>query len=145
MSQQLTPTQNFRLGFLMRCADEGLNRDQIHERVKFAHAITDFTKKAGELSDLIKLPGQVLQSASGYGAMGLAAALGLSGVAGSGLGYMAAKSQEQSVDPEEAKRHELMAAYKAQAERIRRKTQQMSYRQPKPRTPQLFNGDDNGF
>ena len=138
MSQQLTPTQNFRLGFLMRCADEGLNRDQIRERVKFAHAMTDFTKRAGALKDLIG-------AAVSYPLLAGGVALGGSAVAGSGLGYMAAKSQEQSVDPEEAKRHELMAAYQAQAERIRRKTQQMSYRQPKPRTPQLFNGDDNGF
>ena len=140
MTQTMTPRENFRLGFLLRCAEEGLDRDAIVERVKFASVMSNFVKMAG-IGDLVN-GGKFLAFSPLHAWL-----LGMGGstLAGAGLGYGAAKMQDQSVDPEEAKRQELMAAYRAQADRIRRKTKQMDYRRPAPQAPQLFNGDDNGL
>ncbi len=122
----LTKQQNFRLGFLLRCAEEGLAPAEIRERVKLAKA-----SGWSSLGDAIKAYGLFpFQLAAG----GIATA----GLGGAGIGYGLAKMQDEQVDPEEAKQQELIAAYKMQAERARRRAQQRTYRRPAPAAPRLM-------
>lgn len=124
---QLTPKENFRLGFLLRCAEEGLDADGIKERVKIAIA-GGFLQSAGNLA---KLVGTLPLHATGYGMAGGA-------ILGGAAGYGLAKMQNSDVDPEEAKRQELIAAYKLQADLARRRAAQRSYRRMAPAEPKLF-------
>ena len=152
----LTAKENFRMGFLMRCAEEGCTAEDIRTRVKLAHVLRSlgqdeqFVKEAADpvtattnkaLGGLGWLAGSALSSpftAAMYG-------VGGAGVLGAAGGYGLAKLQDQEVDPEDAKHQELVAAYRAQAERIRRKTKNLSHRQFKPEAPKLFDGDNDGF
>jgi hypothetical protein len=56
---------------------------------------------------------------------------------GAGIGWGAAKLQNDDVDPEEAKRHELIAAYKLQADKLRQQAATRSYRKPQISGPRL--------
>lgn len=131
----MTPQENFRLGFLMRCAEEGCTSEEVQERVKIAsdHLNGTMVKSAignvaGSLWSAAKTIGYMPVHAS---ALGIAAAAGLGGVGGYGL----AKLQSSDIDPEEAKQQELIAAYKLQAEMVRRRASQRQYRRPVPASP----------
>jgi len=123
----LNAQQSFRLGFLLRCAEEGLNQDQIRERVKFAGA-------GGLLGPMGQAAKALMMAPVNLSLLGI----GAGGIAGAGVGYGLAKAQNQAVDPEEAKRQELIAAYKMQADRARRRAQQRNYRRPAPAAPRLM-------
>ena len=133
----MTPQQRFRFGFLSRCAEERLTMDEVRARVKFAHdrlqekTALDGSSLANALKGALNFTAAPWIYSTGIGGAG--ALLG-----GAGLGYGAAKLQEQSVDPEDAKRQELVAVYKRYADQARMKAQNRSYRQPKPSNPQLF-------
>lgn len=136
---QLTPQESFRLGFLLRCAEEGCTPAEIEQRVKLAFIVRGLEKHAvanpvdtgiGLAKTWASLPLHI----AGLGIAG-------SGLLGAGIGYGAAKLQDEDVDPEEAKRQELIAAYKMQADRARRRAQQRGYRRPAPAEPRLFTGD----
>lgn len=131
----MTPQQRFRFGFLSRCAEEQLPMDEVRSRVKVARQLLG--KEAMSFD-----PGKVLK---GMASLAVAprlytAALGAGAatLGGAGLGYGAAKLQEKDVDPEDAKRQELVAVYKRYADQARMKAQNTSYRQAKPSSPQLF-------
>ncbi len=137
---QLTPQESFRLGFLLRCAEEGCTAEEIQERVKFAAA-----PALGALTALWSgLKGAVNPTWNAVKTMGTfplhATALGVAGAAGVGAagGYGLAKMQNSDVDPEEAKRQELMAAYQLQAELARRRASQRSYRRDAPAMPSFL-------
>lgn len=130
----LTRQDSFRLGFLLRCAEEGCTIQEVQDRVKLASALLE--KRAFDSG----VDGKDVMS-TGWNAIKTMATLplhlSLYGIgAGAGLGaiggYGLAKLQNSDIDPEEAKRHELMAAYKLQAEMARRRAQQYQYRQPTP-------------
>lgn len=139
--------QAFKLAFLNRCAEEGLNLEQIHQRVKTA--LAKFEKAAGEgdsawghLKNITTgsgagwLAGQGDLASSGIGAAagvaGLPEAvsklslpaylLGLTGLTGLGVfgGKALAESQYDPLAAEEIKAQELKNEYARLAERARR-------------------------
>lgn len=122
----LTDKENFRLGFLSCCARMGLTPVEVRQLTKQASAMI---KRGYGVADLLKLYWQAPLAASMYG---------LAGAAGVGAlgGHTLAKMTEEEVDPAEAKRQELLAVYKQQAERARRNAARIRYRQnqtaPKP-------------
>lgn len=146
----LTPRQAFKFGFLLRCADENLSDAEVQARVKYAmdrftwdgqralpidrsvvlQALTDWEKQAN-VAGLLRGGVNLAKNLGWWGLMGGAGAGALGG-------YTAAKMTEEDIDPNEVKKQELIAAYKQQAERIRRQMLARSYRQPKaPRKPRL--------
>lgn len=119
----LTEKEQFRLGFLARCAEERLDAEEIDGRVKLAFSLGDI--------------GRLFASYPLYMGVG---GLGAAAVGGAGLGYMGAKATEEDVDPEMAKKYELIAAYQQQAERARRSANRIAHRErpPQVRGPRLF-------
>lgn len=131
----MTPQENFRLGFLMRCAEEGCTPEEVQERVKLASACLNGTMVKEAVGNVL---GPLWSAAKTIGYMPVhASALGIAGGAGLGAigGYGLAKLQSSDVDPEEAKQQELIAALKLQAEMARRRAAQRQYRRPIPASP----------
>lgn len=136
----LTQKDNFRLGFLLRCAEEGCDMHEIRERIKTAEV---FTKMAiGGWMDVARsLFNPAWDAAKTIATVPVhATALGIAGAAGLGAagGYGLAKFQNSAVDPEDAKRQELISAYQLQADLARRRAQQRSYRPKAPTASTLF-------
>ena len=129
----MTPQENFRLGFLMRCAEEGCTPEEVQERVKLASACLNGTmvKEAGGDNPLWAAVKTISYMPVHASALGIAGAAGLGAIGGYGL----AKLQSSDVDPEEAKQQELIAAFKLQAEMARRRAAQRQYRRPIPASP----------
>lgn len=127
----LTAREQFRLGFLTSCAKQGLKPEEIKERVKAAHSLV----KAGfvDMQKLLSLYTAAPAMAAGYGLL-------TSAGAGAIGGYTAAKLTDDNVDPDEAKRQELIAVYRQHAERARRNASRIRYRQGKsaPAKAKLF-------
>jgi hypothetical protein len=107
----IKPLDAFKFGFLLRCAEEGLEAPQLQERIKLAGAGTMALGAAG--------------STLGAG-LGLSKFLLLGGIpalalgGGAGLGYLGAKMGERDIDPDEVKVNELIATYQQQADKLRR-------------------------
>lgn len=118
----MTEIEQFKFGFLLRCADEGLSPPQIEERIKLASVIGG-------------IGGAMAAGAKGTAGL-LGAGLAGSALLGAGGGYIAAKAQEQQVDPEEAKQQELIAAFRQHAEQARRTAARIRHRmqQQRPRS-----------
>lgn len=139
----MTPQENFRLGFLLRCAEEGCTTEEIQDRVKLAHARLHAV--AGEKRADDSIIGALKSVANPAWQLGqtlvtaplhlTSLGIGGSAVLGGAAGYGLAKFQNADVDPDEAKRHELIYAYKLQAELARRRAAQRSYRRPVPASP----------
>lgn len=127
----LTEKEQFRLGFLACCAELGLTPDEVRENVKVATTLVK--EGAYGLGDLLGLYWKIPLATAAYG---LASSAGIGALGG----HVAAKMTEQEVDPNEAKRQELLAVYRQQAERARRNAARIRYRQPKPaiKQPELF-------
>lgn len=129
----LTPRQLFKFGFLLHCADQGLDAHETLRRVKQA-------------SELLAADPQVLEKQADMQAVLDAvkslgwAGLGASALGGLGTGVGLAQLTDKEADPEEAKRRELIAAYRQQADRVRRNMLARSYRDSSrtPRSPSLF-------
>lgn len=147
----MTPKESFRLGFLLRCAEEGCDVDEIRGRVKLAAAqkqanLPAVVKSLAGAGDYLWDKGRAfvnpaMRLVSGFEMLPIhATALGLAGsaVVGAGGGYGLAKFQEGNVDADEVKRQELIAAYRMQADAARRRAARRSYREPAPRAPRLF-------
>jgi len=133
----LTPQESFRLGFLLRCAEEGLDIHQVEDRVKLAgHLKRAIVSPGGAVKDTISAAKLFLGLPLQLGALGL----GTAALGGAGAGYGLAKFQNQAVDPEEAKRQELVAAYRLHADKARRRAAKRSYRNQAPQEPKLFTG-----
>lgn len=112
MDADLNEKEAFRLGFLARCAEEGLTGEQLQSRIKLAG-----DKQAGVGTWL------------GY-LLGSAPAVGLAG--GAALGYGAAKMMAPDVDEEDIKAKELAETYKIYEQRARAKRKAHQYRQQRP-------------
>lgn len=125
---ELTPRQQFKFGFLLRCADEGLDSVETKGRIKLAEGLLE--KQA------INPFRAAVDAAKNIGWGGLA----LAGAGGLGAGYGLGKLTSDNVDPEEVKKQELIAAYKQQVDRIRRNSKTRSYRGQSgaPRAPSLM-------
>lgn len=124
----LLPKEQFRFGFLLRCAEEGIGADEIRGRVKMAGPVRDVASTAlNALKLWATLPLHV-------GVLGLGGSALLGGAGGYGL----AKATEEEVDPAEAKRQELIATYQQQADKVRRSMARQRYRGQTPAAPKLF-------
>jgi len=113
----LTPEQAFKVGFLLRCADEGLTQDEINQRVKTAAAMPLMTKSA--IIDRIISAVPPLLTGTGILAASLGTALPVLG--GAGAGYTAAKlTSDTKDDVEQAKQDEITGEYYRLAEEAKR-------------------------
>lgn len=120
----LADKELFRLGFLLRAAEEGLTPEDIRGRVK---------KAAGGLGGLAQ--GLLWDMPVNYSAAKLVGGAGLGALGGWAL----ADATSKTIDPEDAKKYELIAAYRQQAERARQNISRLATQRPKPtfRAPQL--------
>jgi hypothetical protein len=107
----------YKIGFLLRCAEEGLAPDQITDRVKQA----SLNKRAfpGEklLAGGLGAAGKVLGNAFSLAKLGLIAGPPIAGAAG---GMALAKARQDDFDPEEAKKRELIAEYQRALDQFKR-------------------------
>ena len=127
--------ERFKFGFLLRCADDGCTPDEIRARVKVA------TFSLGDILGLKELLSGGASAAKTIAMLPVhaaAAGIGTAALGGAGVGWGAAKLQNDDVDPEEAKRHELIAAYKLQADKLRQQAATRSYRKPQISGPRLY-------
>lgn len=107
----------FKMGFLTRCAEEGLTGEKLDARV------AQLEKNADALGfvDGAKLLGQ---AAAGAYALPIATSL----LGGGALGWGAAKMMEPEVDEEKIKAQELAHAYKVYGDRIKARRAAKQYR-----------------
>jgi hypothetical protein len=106
----MTEREAFKFGFLLRCAEEGLDGPAAEGRAKAAAA-----KRADGPIDYAKMLGGWLsglgQSAVNVGThayplVGIASLMG-----GAGLGYAAGRATDPGYDADDVRRQELIAAY----------------------------------
>jgi len=132
----LTQQERFRMGFLLRCAEEGCDRDEIQTRVKLAKELPRLIKEAEGFTDhLTNLASWLVK----YPVYGVGASMAGAGALGLYGGRQLGKAMGEARDPEEIKQQELAALYRMHADRIRQRAKQRSYRQaPVPAEPQLM-------
>lgn len=127
----LTPEQAFKVGFLLRCGDEGLTAEEIAERVKAAATMEKMafpilgpllTGAATATGSFVGgLPGRAVQLAGALAPAVGVAAVGAPVLAGAGLGYLGAKATaSDSDDLEQAKQDEIEGEYYRLAQEARR-------------------------
>ncbi len=107
----MSPNESFKIGFLLGCADLGLDTDQTHALVKTAVAKTaGLGTIAGEM---IEAPGRLVANMGPMAAqLGLLAGVGVPMAAGAGTGWAAAKLTDDDTDVDQAKADELLAEYR---------------------------------
>lgn len=101
----MTQQEAFRYGFLLRCAEEGLDPAQISQRVKQANSM---------LGDLVN-------SVKNVGFWGLVAPPAIGAATGAGIGWTAANAATPRVDPADIKLQELLSAHRLYAEQLRQR------------------------
>ncbi|NDD52538.1 hypothetical protein EBZ39_01445 [bacterium] len=130
----LTDKEAFRLGFLARCAEEGLHGAQLQERIKSA------AEKQAIWPVLLGLGGLTLAGQAITGGLSkaidstalLAGTVPAAGLAlGSGLGYGVARATEPNITDDDIKSQELADTYRIYADRARAKSKARKYRQAK--------------
>lgn len=117
----LTEKEAFRLGFLTRCAEEGLTGDALQTRIKAA------AEKKADLAAFLSLLGGAARTgwegAKGLAATGGQLAIGVPaavGLAGGGLGgYALAKFNEPNITDDDVKAQELADTYRRYAQRLK--------------------------
>jgi hypothetical protein len=113
----------FKLGFLTKCAEDGISAEEVAERIeKSAITLTDaFTSTASTLG---KVPAALLMGALPVGF---------------GAGYIYSDATAPHVETaEDIKQNELMASYQRAIDRANRVTQRMQQRKSQqPRMPRL--------
>jgi hypothetical protein len=120
----MTPRENFKFGFLARCAEEGLDADGARDRALRGLMLV----KAAEGGPLDVVWGGV----KGLGSAGATVARHLGGLAllggvatpaliGGAAGLGLAGALEHEVDPTEVRNQELIAAYNYHADQARRR------------------------
>lgn len=117
----LTEKQAFKVGFLLRCADEGLTIEETHQRVK--QAIDKYANPLAALAGAGTVLGGLAKHVLPFGAeSGLALGIGAPVAAGAGLGYMAAKMRHPGEEVlDQAKRDEVIGEYERLADEAQRK------------------------
>lgn len=111
----MTEREAFKFGFLLRCAEEGLDEAATAGRVKAAA-----DKAAEGVWDVAKDVGGTLGGGAhsawnlGTHLYPLVGALSLLG--GAGLGYMGGRMADPGYDADDVRRQELIAAYRSAAE-----------------------------
>lgn len=105
----------FRLGFLTRCAEEGLTGEKLEARLAAAATVTKQSSAAAGLGLLLGVP----------------IAAGLAG--GGAIGYGLAKAHEPPLDEDEIKAQEIANTYRVFAERAKARRKLREYRAAPPR------------
>lgn len=128
----VTAKEAFRLGFLARCAEEGLTGEHLDARIKSAAEKQGF---------VWMVPAGIAAAGLGYGVLrdgisglanstatmaGLIPAGGLLG--GAALGYGAAKMTEPNITDEDIKSQELADTYRIYAEKAKANRRARQYR-----------------
>jgi hypothetical protein len=123
----LTPEQAFKVGFLVRCADEGLTTEETAQRIKSASLMEKVALPgilSGALSGVNSTLGILGKGLGFAGAVAPAAAitaLGVPTLGGAGAGYLAAKATNPDTDElEHAKQDEIEGEYYRLAQEARR-------------------------
>ncbi len=121
----MTDRELFKIGFLRKCAEEGLTAEETGARVKAAlAAVTGVTKVA---FDPFGAGAKMLSTGMSYavplGALGLAGLAAAPIAAGAGVGYLGAKMQQDPMTVERAKSDEVVAEYLRLADQARRRTE----------------------
>jgi hypothetical protein len=124
----LTEKQTFKLGFLRKCAEDGLTTDETIQRVKLAiQQIKCKNEKQAFWGGALAAGGMVgsklLGMVPGLASMAGTAAVVAPVAAGAGAGYLAAKAtnSDKSI-VEDAKQDEVIGEYARLAEEARRRT-----------------------
>jgi hypothetical protein len=156
----MTPEQAFKIGFLFRCAEQGLSQQETGALVK--QAIATFRTKQASIEKQAILPAAILSALGGLGSgmMGLggkvvgalpglastggALAIGAPVLAGAGTGYLAAKmTQSDNRDAlAEAKQEEVVGEYERLTDEAKRRVllkriQQQTGKRIVPMSPSL--------
>jgi hypothetical protein len=105
----------FKLGFLTRCAEEGLTGEALAERLA---RVAEFNEKAAGIV------GDVATAAGGIAGLPIAASL----LGGGALGWGAAKLTAPKLDEDEMKNQELINTYKVMAARAASRRKLREYR-----------------
>lgn len=124
----LTAKEAFKIGFLAKCAEDGLTPDQMLARVKAAKDA--FEKRAfigGLLGSAAGAVGGAAKTVAGYGIpLALAAPPILGGLAGYGL---AKATDVDDTDVDDIKNRELVEEYKRQAAKLQQQAAVRKYKQ----------------
>lgn len=99
----------FKVGFLLRCAEAGLSGGETVALMEKAATLTDWYKRIAGAGTL---------AAGGVRNLGIAGLVAAAG-AGAGGGLLAAHLRKGTVDPEEIKKQELIAAYNTYSDQLR--------------------------
>lgn len=136
----LTPAESFRLGFLTRCADEGLTSAEAEQRAKLASVegwpIVRHVSGAFETGLGLFTKAPMYAAALGIPAAGAVGALAGYGLAGAGVNM----PDKPSDDPDAAavKHRELVDALRQHTEQIRHRIAAHKRLQPIARGPRLY-------
>ena len=125
----MTPKEEFRYAFMLKCAEAGLNIEETAEKAtQLLHLLEQPQEKvAGWLQDATGAASNL-----GWGGLLTAATLG------TGAGYGLAKLQEGDVDVNDYRNQDLIAAYRAAAQQLReRNARRLQIRVP-PKARRLF-------
>jgi hypothetical protein len=127
----LSAREAFKVGFLARCAAEGLSAPETARRVKDAA-----DKLAGVLDAAGTLGKGLLEAGTGYGVpLALVAPPAVGGVAG----WAAARMTDvDDTDVAEVKDREVLDEYRRQTERLRRQRAVRDYQRARTRTGRVF-------
>lgn len=129
----LTAKEAFKVGFLAKCAEDGLTPDQMLARVKQAKdALEKRAFIGGLLGSAAGAVGGAAKSVAGYGIpLALAAPPILGGLAGYGL---AKATDVDDTDVDDIKNRELVEEYKRQAEKLKQQAAVRRYKQDRATT-----------
>lgn len=108
----MSPQEAFKIGFLLGCADQGLDTETTHGLVKRASRV---------LGEMIEAPGRI--AASVMPAVlnaGLLASVGIPIAGGAGIGWAAAKLTDDDSNVDETKSDEILAEYQRLTDQARR-------------------------
>ena len=128
----VTAKEAFRLGFLARCAEEGLTGEHLSARIKSAAEkqswiIPALGLGATALGGLAIARGGIKDITNSAGLLaGLIPAGGL--LAGAGLGYGAAKMTEPNITDNDIKAQELADTYRIYSEKAKANRRARQYR-----------------
>lgn len=115
----MSPTEAFKVAFLMRCADEGLTIEQTHQRVKTALARVRSEKRAF-IGSTLGGAGQFMSGAAALGKPLLLTGLALPAMAGIMGGKLLADAKKDSMTVDEAKTDEELSEIQRLTDRARR-------------------------
>ena len=112
----MTPKEAFKVGFLHKCAEDGLTRGETLERIRNMRMA-----KSAFLGATGRAVGGAAGGIAGAGFKSLLAALLLGPpVAGLAGGYGLAQAKDETFSKDDARKRELLAAYERAAEQLER-------------------------